>query len=118
MLPGRRIVIHAGCIVRAGSMGRRCQISKKPAAPSKILNVADLAGISLDRGDWRDGRTSSDSEWQFHFDRIRLPHWYERATGSAVWALVRPRVFALYLAFAVLGALLAGYAYALVLTMI
>ena len=44
------------------------------------------------------------------------------ATGFAVmttlWALVRPKVFALYLAFAVLGALLAGYAYELVLAVI
>lgn len=37
------------------------------------------------------------------------------AAMSAVWALVRPRVFALYLALAVGGALLASYAYALVL---
>jgi uncharacterized protein len=29
----------------------------------------------------------------------------------AVWALVRPRAFALYIGFAVTGALLAGYAY-------
>lgn len=44
------------------------------------------------------------------------------ATGFAVmttlWALVRPKVFALYLTFAVLGALLAGYGYALVLAVI
>lgn len=33
--------------------------------------------------------------------------------AAAVWALVRPRVFALYLAFALGGALAAGYAYAL-----
>jgi uncharacterized membrane protein YraQ (UPF0718 family) len=41
------------------------------------------------------------------------------ATGFAVlttlWALVKPKVFALYLAFAILGALIAGYAYQLVL---
>jgi uncharacterized membrane protein YraQ (UPF0718 family) len=40
------------------------------------------------------------------------------AAMTAVWALVRPKVFALYLAFAVLGALLAGYAYELVLVLI
>jgi uncharacterized protein len=40
------------------------------------------------------------------------------AAMTAVWALVRPKVFALYLAFAVLGALLAGYAYELVLAVI
>jgi uncharacterized protein len=44
------------------------------------------------------------------------------ATGFAVmttlWALVRPKVFALYFAFAVLGALLAGYAYELILAVI
>jgi uncharacterized membrane protein YraQ (UPF0718 family) len=43
------------------------------------------------------------------------------ATGFAVlttlWALVKPKVFALYLAFAILGALIAGYAYQLVLMM-
>jgi uncharacterized membrane protein YraQ (UPF0718 family) len=33
------------------------------------------------------------------------------AAMTAVWALVKPKVFALYLAFATLGALLAGYAY-------
>lgn len=33
--------------------------------------------------------------------------------AAAVWALVRPRVFGLYLAFAIGGALAAGYAYAL-----
>ena len=33
----------------------------------------------------------------------------------AVWALVKPRAFALYLGFAVTGALIAGYAYAAVL---
>ena len=41
------------------------------------------------------------------------------ATGFAVlttlWALVKPKVFALYLAFAILGALIAGYAFELVL---
>jgi uncharacterized protein len=37
------------------------------------------------------------------------------AAMTAVWALVRPKVFALYIAFAVIGALLAGYAYAVVL---
>lgn len=40
------------------------------------------------------------------------------AAMTAVWALVRPRVFALYLGFAVLGALLAGYTYQLVLALI
>jgi len=40
------------------------------------------------------------------------------AAMTAVWALVRLRVFALYLAFAVLGALLAGYTYELVLALI
>jgi uncharacterized membrane protein YraQ (UPF0718 family) len=44
------------------------------------------------------------------------------ATGfvamTAVWALVRPKVFGLYLAFAVLGSLLAGYAYELALALI
>jgi uncharacterized membrane protein YraQ (UPF0718 family) len=39
------------------------------------------------------------------------------AAMTAVWALVRPRIFALYLGFAILGALLAGYAYALVLAL-
>ncbi len=43
------------------------------------------------------------------------------ATGFAVlttlWALVQPKVFALYLAFAIFGALIAGYAYQLVLAM-
>ena len=39
------------------------------------------------------------------------------AAMTAVWALVRPKVFALYLGFAVLGALLAGYAYALTLAL-
>jgi uncharacterized protein len=33
------------------------------------------------------------------------------AAMTAVWALVKPKVFALYLAFAIVGALLAGYAY-------
>jgi hypothetical protein len=37
------------------------------------------------------------------------------AAMTAVWALVRPKIFALYIAFAVVGALLAGYAYAVVL---
>jgi uncharacterized membrane protein YraQ (UPF0718 family) len=37
------------------------------------------------------------------------------AAMTAVWALVKPKVFALYLAFAILGALIAGYAYQLVL---
>ncbi|MBV9556179.1 MAG: permease [Pseudolabrys sp.] len=44
------------------------------------------------------------------------------ATGFAVlttlWALVRPKVFALYLAFAILGALIAGYAFQLVLAIV
>jgi uncharacterized membrane protein YraQ (UPF0718 family) len=40
------------------------------------------------------------------------------AAMTAVWALVRPKVFTLYLAFAVLGALLAGYTYELVLVWI
>jgi uncharacterized protein len=40
------------------------------------------------------------------------------AAMTAVWALVRPKVFVLYLAFAVLGALLAGYAYEFVLAVI
>ena len=39
------------------------------------------------------------------------------AAMTAVWALVRPKVFALYLGFAMLGALLAGYGYALALAM-
>lgn len=39
------------------------------------------------------------------------------AAMTAVWALVRPRVFALYLAFAVAGALAAGYGYAAVLAL-
>ena len=30
----------------------------------------------------------------------------------AVWALVKPRAFALYLGFAITGAVIAGYAYA------
>jgi uncharacterized membrane protein YraQ (UPF0718 family) len=33
----------------------------------------------------------------------------------AVWVLVKPRAFAVYLGFAVTGALIAGYAYATVL---
>ena len=37
------------------------------------------------------------------------------AAMTAVWALVKAKVFALYLAFAILGALIAGYAYQLVL---
>jgi uncharacterized membrane protein YraQ (UPF0718 family) len=37
------------------------------------------------------------------------------AAMTAVWAMVRPKVFALYLLFAVVGALLAGYGYAAVL---
>lgn len=40
------------------------------------------------------------------------------AAMTALWALVRPKVFALYLTFALLGALMAGYAYALVLAVI
>jgi uncharacterized protein len=44
------------------------------------------------------------------------------ATGFAVlmtlWALVRPKVFALYIAFAIVGALLAGYTFDLVLAVI
>jgi uncharacterized membrane protein YraQ (UPF0718 family) len=44
------------------------------------------------------------------------------ATGFAVmttlWALVRPKVFALYIAFAIAGALLAGYAFQLVLALV
>jgi uncharacterized membrane protein YraQ (UPF0718 family) len=40
------------------------------------------------------------------------------AAMTAVWALVRLKVFALYLAFAVLGSLLAGYTYGLVLALI
>jgi uncharacterized membrane protein YraQ (UPF0718 family) len=40
------------------------------------------------------------------------------AAMTAVWALVRLKVFAFYLAFAVLGSLLAGYAYQLVLALI
>jgi uncharacterized membrane protein YraQ (UPF0718 family) len=39
------------------------------------------------------------------------------AAMTAVWALVKPRIFALYLGFAMLGALMAGYAYALVLAL-
>ena len=39
------------------------------------------------------------------------------AAMTAVWALVRPKVFALYLAFAVFGALLAGYTYDLILVL-
>ena len=40
------------------------------------------------------------------------------AAMTAVWALVRPKVFALYLMFAVLGSLLAGYTYEFVLAVI
>jgi uncharacterized protein len=44
------------------------------------------------------------------------------ATGFAVlttlWALVKPKVFALYLAFAIVGALIAGYAFELVLALV
>jgi uncharacterized membrane protein YraQ (UPF0718 family) len=40
------------------------------------------------------------------------------AAMTAVWALVKPKVFALYLAFAIAGALLAGYAYELALAAI
>jgi hypothetical protein len=44
------------------------------------------------------------------------------ATGlgamMAVWALVKPKVFALYVAFAMIGALLAGYAYQLALSVV
>jgi uncharacterized protein len=44
------------------------------------------------------------------------------ATGFAVlttlWALVKPKVFALYLAFAIIGALIAGYAFELVLALV
>jgi uncharacterized membrane protein YraQ (UPF0718 family) len=39
------------------------------------------------------------------------------AAMTAVWAMVRPKVFALYLLFAVVGALLAGYGYAAVLAL-
>ena len=35
----------------------------------------------------------------------------------AVWALVRPRAFALYLGFAISGALIVGYAYAAALAL-
>jgi hypothetical protein len=37
---------------------------------------------------------------------------------TTLWALGQPKVFALYFAFAVLGALLAGYAYELILAVI
>jgi len=40
------------------------------------------------------------------------------AAMTAVWALVKPKVFALYLAFAILGALIAGYAFQLVLAVV
>jgi uncharacterized membrane protein YraQ (UPF0718 family) len=33
----------------------------------------------------------------------------------AVWPLVKPRAFALHLAYAIIGALLAGYVYAAIL---
>jgi uncharacterized protein len=36
----------------------------------------------------------------------------------AVWALVKPRAFALYLGFAITGAMIAGYAYAAVLALL
>jgi uncharacterized protein len=39
------------------------------------------------------------------------------AAMMALWALVKPKVFALYLAFAITGALLAGYAFDLVLAL-
>ena len=35
----------------------------------------------------------------------------------AVWALVKPRAFALYLGFAIIGAVIAGYTYAAALTL-
>jgi uncharacterized protein len=37
---------------------------------------------------------------------------------TAVWALVKPKVFALYIAFAIVGALLAGYAFEFALAVI
>jgi uncharacterized protein len=40
------------------------------------------------------------------------------AAMMAVWAFVKPQVFALYLAFAILGALIAGYAFQLVLSVL
>jgi hypothetical protein len=40
------------------------------------------------------------------------------AVMTTLWALVQPKVLALYFAFAVLGALLAGYAYELILAVI
>jgi hypothetical protein len=40
------------------------------------------------------------------------------AAMTAVWALVKPRVFALYIAFAMIGALVAGYSYQFALAMI
>jgi uncharacterized membrane protein YraQ (UPF0718 family) len=44
------------------------------------------------------------------------------ATGlgamMAVWVLVKPKVFALYIVFAIIGALLAGYAYQLALSVV
>jgi uncharacterized protein len=39
------------------------------------------------------------------------------AAMTAVWALVKPKVFAVYLGFAMMGALLAGYTYALALAL-
>jgi len=36
----------------------------------------------------------------------------------AVWALVKPRAFALYLGFAIIGAIIAGYAYSAALGLI
>ena len=38
------------------------------------------------------------------------------AAMMALWAVVKPKVFALYVAFAIVGALIAGYAYQLVLS--
>jgi uncharacterized protein len=40
------------------------------------------------------------------------------AAMTAVWALVKPKVFALYIAFAMVGSLLAGYAFELVIAAI
>jgi uncharacterized membrane protein YraQ (UPF0718 family) len=40
------------------------------------------------------------------------------AAMMAVWAFVKPQVFALYLAFAILGALIAEYAFQLVLSVL
>jgi uncharacterized protein len=36
----------------------------------------------------------------------------------AVWALVKPRAFALYLGFAITGAMIAGYVYAATLALL